>query len=884
MCNIERLAQGLNVLLRDMPTDCLLLCNGKSGRNYISLFSKDIFADEFCRRFSNFSKTEAAQVYEMLQTTQSDINYGHHAGIFSLILITANNFFIPYEEHVRCKSSKFIDWHESVRELGQMPFICAWLANRDLCENNYRLKSSFSFPPSVKTDDYRLEQVLSEGIAENHYHLFGSAPAAHFSWISLMNHIIGRKSQFEDKKMSPPFFKNAAGLHKDVIRSAAVRAFFWRMIRADGEFSKPGSDELSELKNILKNPVAAQTQEQMINACLMGAGHRCSNERLDYAMPAAAYGDGAGIYGPFAGENYFLYMMFRAVLKGEPKFLKYADLFLFYLMISLRFRAEIIQCNNAVGFENFQDYQNRKYIFIDSQANKSMSAYEKSFLRMAVEAPLDNPALTTLEARIGPDKPLKKYVLEILEHRQKYLRHRCYNRHPCIYRSSEDNICQNEDKVCFRYHKQLLLVASIPKCSDELITDSPADRLKQMIKCRHEAYRKNKVAPAIADIRSLRRDTTPNNAAKFLYGIDACSMEIGCRPEVFAPAFRQARLDYTPSAPPLRITYHAGEDFLDLADGLRAIDEAMLFLELQNADRLGHALALGVDAADWYRSKEMQIILPRQDLLDNAVWLYMKTKEFGLPYDNRLMHELEQIFLEQFRLVWNISDPSFELRNSINISDYFNSWQLRGDEPEYYLHYKDSSFLKNERSSKPGELQSGIEAEQLRRKNRLARTLYRLYHYSPEIKKKGSEITTHIVSEQYVIGVTNLQTELQKRISQRGISIECNPSSNYLIGTFRCFQKHPIFRWNAFGLPALGDTPQLHVSVNTDDQGVFDTDLESEYSLLACALENMLDSEGRHLNKPAEIYRWIDNIRKMGLEQSFKMLEYELKEGYNYGR
>lgn len=42
------------------------------------------------------------------------------------------------------------------------------------------------------------------------------------------------------------------------------------------------------------------------------------------------------------------------------------------------------------------------------------------------------------------------------------------------------------------------------------------------------------------------------------------------------------------------MTYHTGEDFLDIVDGLRAIDEALLFLQMEKGERLGHAMALGV--------------------------------------------------------------------------------------------------------------------------------------------------------------------------------------------------------------------------------------------------------------------------------------------------
>ena len=53
----------------------------------------------------------------------------------------------------------------------------------------------------------------------------------------------------------------------------------------------------------------------------------------------------------------------------------------------------------------------------------------------------------------------------------------------------------------------------------------------------------------------------------------------------------------------MSVTYHVGEDFLDPVDGLRAIDEAVRFLEMGSGDRLGHATVLGLDLKKWYEKK-----------------------------------------------------------------------------------------------------------------------------------------------------------------------------------------------------------------------------------------------------------------------------------------
>lgn len=80
--------------------------------------------------------------------------------------------------------------------------------------------------------------------------------------------------------------------------------------------------------------------------------------------------------------------------------------------------------------------------------------------------------------------------------------------------------------------------------------------------------------------------------ARRIVGVDAASSEIEVRPEAFGQVYRY--LKHTTS---LGFTYHVGEDFMDVVDGLRAIDEAVLFLNLSAGDRMGHALALEKDYA-----------------------------------------------------------------------------------------------------------------------------------------------------------------------------------------------------------------------------------------------------------------------------------------------
>lgn len=87
------------------------------------------------------------------------------------------------------------------------------------------------------------------------------------------------------------------------------------------------------------------------------------------------------------------------------------------------------------------------------------------------------------------------------------------------------------------------------------------------------------------------------------------------------------------------LTYHIGENFYDLVDGLRAIDEIITDLNWQKPNRLAHLLALFTDADKYYERKHYTVTMPRKVLLDNLEWIRknapegVDTNDFVLPND-----------------------------------------------------------------------------------------------------------------------------------------------------------------------------------------------------------------------------------------------------------
>lgn len=80
------------------------------------------------------------------------------------------------------------------------------------------------------------------------------------------------------------------------------------------------------------------------------------------------------------------------------------------------------------------------------------------------------------------------------------------------------------------------------------------------------------------------------------------------RPEIFGPSFRWQRKEIGEKNP-FGITYHAGEDFTTIANGLRAMDEVIEFLDYRRGDRFGHGLALGLDIDKYFKKKEKVLFL-----------------------------------------------------------------------------------------------------------------------------------------------------------------------------------------------------------------------------------------------------------------------------------
>lgn len=227
-------------------------------------------------------------------------------------------------------------------------------------------------------------------------------------------------------------------------------------------------------------------------------------------------------------------------------------------------------------------------------------------------------------------------------------------------------------------------------------------------------------------------------------GVDAANSEFFCRPEVFAQAFDRL------SSSNISFTFHVGEDFYDIADGLRAIDEAIHFLKLRRGDRLGHCLALGIHPDTYYAEHDYHLAIPLQILIDDLVWLKTKSMEWNVAIPPCVEKQMFDIFSSEFE--------------NQSMSDYYAAMQLRQEDSNRIIVDKSTPYK-----------------------------IYNEYHYNSSLRKKGEIVKDFKVSIEYISFIESIQHKMTEDIESRQLVIECCPSSNVKIGRLKRFDQHPIF-------------------------------------------------------------------------------------------
>lgn len=834
----------------------------------------------------NRSEDELAQSYLALSRTLKDKPEG---GIFSLLDAYAGTTVYLGGNEPEFHQEKALEWREMSLRLGQDLFVCAALARRDL--KSQVLSREFCWPAIIRSDSRALQQLLQEGLAENHYHLNGSTQGFAVTWGFLMNHPEEAKRYFSSVKFRDNLHSDVSLGTKDNQLPWTDRIYLAAWLRAmlfsrscehipleacdrDPVGGEGGGRSLPErMLEFCKEPTRRSIVRQMVGRLRLQTGDRFARldgkrECLDYAISLASREELGSCTRFLSGERRFLYYGFRQCYSGG--FTRWErELFYLYLLLKAKFRNELIQNNDRYGFRNFSEYQDRK-----NEIWEMWYGYWMEAGRLAA-AVVKEGNVKSLEMRIMPWKSVEDRKIKI-DLSDQFIQHD----------PSAERECKRKRLEAAKEDKRFFYVLHFPKSPLEQIKEPKDDR--PQLRYKEQRKKVQKLAQNISN--GLE---TSEYLRSRIRGIDAASHEIGCRPEVFAQAFRYLRGDrprrrvgredreegYPRPQSVLWATYHVGEDFLDITDGLRAVDEAVCFLDLRRGERIGHGLTLGIEPGDYYRLKEYTVRMSAQDLLDNLSWLLRRSLQWGVDIPTSLRAELKE---KAGQLLGRIYPKELDGIN-VTLSDHFRSWTLRGDAPECYFGAlsKDSGGIEEEERgvnvyrwfALNDHNWDGFDIRDCRADPMAAKLNY-YYQYDPHVRWRGQQIEEFHIKKEYVDLIRKMQDCMLQKLMEKGISIECNPSSNYLIGTFRDYAKHPIFRFNNYGLQ-LPEYPkghtQLRVSINTDDQGVFDCSLENEYALLLGSLTGRRGENGCEVSED-EALEYLEHIRRMGISVTFPPL------------
>ena len=748
---------------------------------------------------------------------------------------------MPY--YAFLKIHYLIDWHELSMQLGEDLFTTALTAAYDA--KHGRVRDKFLWRPYITTVHPMLDELYRQPLTELHAHLKGTSMNIDLNWMSLMNHIQNRANEFEKfeirqhTQVTVEMDDHVNDLYHQVMKAAAIRLYLFAVTKSHGDDVSDMAMEMLRSKHRLDGTYHCAALQESIDCYRQLYGKRYEREDsgldiVDYAISCRCINSQNDLLvSVLSGERELLYNVLKLCYEGRLTWTQ-EQLLTSYLVIKTRLRQEMVQLNGGVGFANFATYENRKTAFI-----KDGTIYERLVAQLAIGNFLkEMPDKRYMEARIVPKVSAD-------------------NVHKQIITTDADVRNKQFDRAKgWKYYYIYHFIKAPDKTKEHLMELVP----------RHHVLRERvkRQAKAIYTYRNFNLE----DGNRRVVGIDAANSEILTRPEVFAQAYRYLRhhiindhVVYRPND--LRMTFHVGEDFMDVADGLRAYDEVIKFLRFGEGDRLGHALVLGVDVATYYKRRNNVIAMSVQMILDNIAWLYEESKNLGDPYV--LTPKLERSFEVFFRMIFGDKYPL------CSIHTYYHSWLLRGDNP--YCYQVPSVEPVPNVSVDEWEMNHLVMGDQEianARKDLEARKLYNLYHFNKDVKQNGQKVLEYHVSEAYVKTVEFIRKKKLQDAELRHIAIECNPTSNFKIGELTEFAEHPITQFYNEGFNSDKERHCMSVSINTDDAGVFATSIEREYAVMAKSLEDRHCVNGGLSSK--QIYDWLDDVRRFGQQQRFVMV------------
>lgn len=428
---MDNLRSVLNIVLSKIPTSLIL-----SSEVQYDNITRETFVKIAGYYLKHYSNDELDSLFNYIRNEYEDqANYvrGFEIGrdtykegfsVFDTILIFAVRVLQEIDGEPICRYENVLRWRFTSHLLDEDIFTTAYLAFQDCREG--RRNRTFSWKPVIGNNNEHLNWILRQGLADNHFHLKGSAPQFPLSWINMMNHVRSKKYEkildtYSDKRLSVSYAVGSEEehLYSLYLKAALIRCFLFAQISnqeflisntsmQDDENTRRWSNE-NLVMFLLKDKTEIIFYRGKIQENIDFYRVRNGEKQLDYAL-TGDYKRGEGkdeVNNSLSGERWFMYEMFYRIYAKSAKDQKYFNLFYLYLVIKRAIRAELVQTNENIGFDNFEKYQNRKEDFIED------TPLEKEYIKMALKGTIVNQNILHLETRLTPRytaEQNKKYI------------------------------------------------------------------------------------------------------------------------------------------------------------------------------------------------------------------------------------------------------------------------------------------------------------------------------------------------------------------------------------------------------------------------------------------------------------------------------------------
>lgn len=544
-----------------------------------------------------------------------------------------------------------------------------------------------------------------------------------------------------------------------------------------------------------------------------------------------------------------------------------------YLLLMNEFLTFCVQRDNLYGFKQFQKYSSIKTSYVDQQYY-----YYRVFERM--HGSRADSMTNYMEIRFAPSADADKTADNIRailygywQYAQNHLKleKADFDLSKNTSESEKPDFDHSKSPLGYVLDKLSILFSSAVKPVRIIRPTLVPHLIKRNWVSKEDSTRfrqqREEYAQSLRGILSLFKEYP--ELRQWIRGIDAAADEMETPPDVFAPAYRLARrVLHLPHA-----TYHAGEDFYHLVSGIRAVCESVKMLGLQRGDRIGHAVALGVNPQLWMNTMPGMITPTRGEWLQDLIFTWHLLQR---------VHNHPELIQ---RLNVDIREHGYAVFRKSHLSPYIlrRVFDLRHLNPDTLLAIADSAGTRLlEKSKHPFSMVDIIDnlkesKEHIGVHEYEKHLVYKAFATeAPEVMeliinwqrdrttREHSEERIEVPTDYFSIDeLVLIQQMALREMVEKAIVLETMPTSNLRIGQYKEMGQHHSLRWLGVS-PEEGDVAPLIV-LGSDDPGIFATDIKAEFYHLYASLRK------RGLNSREALEKLID-INENGNRYAFRSL------------